>query len=227
MTDSEPRRWTEYDRKLYSDHIKKLNAPRPVQTDGCGAISLNESLRAYRALVQGIGTMCTDKRKLTTKLRQELQVLANLQLDSYSGLHHSRHLDAADTAHDGLVLAIKVKNLKELKGREDPPTREFIYRMLVDSLLAQTQHAFAGYFSRMYILVETTFEAWMLVHRLQHDLDQLIEPLILEGIREDELPRIISGFGRTWQEAKLVTRGSLLQDQVPLDDYESSAHSTD
>lgn len=218
MADSNAARWTEVDRALYASHIRKLNAPRPAQGPAGHGVSLAETLRDYRSTILRVARATARPGGMPAGKRRQLNDLASLQLDGSTGLHHPRHLDTADMVHDGPVLAIKVKNLKKLKGRQNPPSRKFLYGMLVDTLLSTTHDAFAGYYGRMYVLVDATREAWILVHLLAHELDRLIEPLILEGVHEVDLPRIISGYGRTWEEAKLVTRGSLRQDQIPLED---------
>lgn len=189
MSDTETKRWTQVDRGLYSDHIRKLNAPRPAQGPAHRDAPLARTLHDYRAI---------------------------LQMDSLTGLHHPKYLDTADMFHDGPVLAIKIKNLKKMRGRQEPPKRDFIYRMLARTVLLHSNQAFAGFYSRIYVLLESAEQGHVIVRHLDSDLEDLVAPLVIEGMPDEDIPYVSCGFGRTWQEAKLVSRGALRQDQVPL-----------
>lgn len=216
MSDSETKRWTQVDRSLYCDHIEKLNTPRPAQGPAHSDVPLAETLESYRSVIQQIAMLNGRGGELATLLGRRLSNLVSLQTEFITGLHHPRHLDTADMVHDGPVLAIKIKNLKKMRGRQDPPKRDFIYRMLAQTVLIYSHQAFAGFYSRIYVLLESASQAHIIVRHLDSDLDRLVAPLILEGMPNEDLPYVIRGIGRTWQEAKLVTRGTLLQEQVPL-----------
>lgn len=216
MSDSETRRWTQVDRCLYSDHIQKLNTPRPAESPAYRDAPLRKTLQDYRAVLQGVALLDQTGSELATLLGERLRILVDLQVDDLTGLHHPKHLDTADMFHDGPVLAIKIKNLKKLGCRQEPVTRDFIYRMLARTVLMHSHQAFAGFYSRIYVLLESASQGHNIVRHLDSDLDHLVAPLVLEGMSDDDIPYVICGFGRTWEEAKLVTRGALRQDQVPL-----------
>lgn len=216
MSDSKTRRWTQVDRGLYADHIQKINMPRPAQGPNYSDVTLARTLREYRAVIQQIAMRNDKDSELATLLGKRLSNLVSLQTEHTTGLHHPRHLDTADMVHDGPVLAIKIKNLKKMRGRQKPPKRDFIYRMLARTVLMHSDQAFAGFYSRIYVLLESSSQAHTIVHHLDSDVDRLVAPLVIEGIPYEDIPYVIWGLGRTWEEAKLVTRGTLQQDQVPL-----------
>jgi hypothetical protein len=216
MSDTGTKRWTQVDHGLYSDHIRKLNAPRPAQGPAHRDAPLARTLHDYRAILQDVALFNQTGSELATLLGERLSKLINLQMDSLTGLHHPKHLDTADIFHDGPVLAIKIKNLKKMRGRQEPPKRDFIYRMLARTVLLQSHQAFAGFYSRIYVLLESADQGHIIVRHLHSDLDELVAPLAIEGMPDEDIPYVLCGFGRTWQEAKLVSRGALRQEQVPL-----------
>jgi hypothetical protein len=213
MSDSETRRWTQVDRSLYSDHIRKLNTPKPAQGPAHRDAPLGRTLQDCRAI---LALLNRGGSELATLLGERIVFLVDLQMDYLTGLHHPKHLDTADMFHEGPVLAIKIKNLKKIPNRQEPPDRDFIYRMLARTVMMQSHHGFAGYYSRIYVLLESVSQAHLLVSQLDSDLARLVAPLVIEGMPNEDIPYVIFGVGRTWQEAKLVTRGTLLQEQVPL-----------
>jgi hypothetical protein len=216
MSESETRRWTQVDRGLYADHIRKLNTPRPAQGPAYRDAPIGETLRDYRTVLQDVALLKQSEGELAALLWERLSTVVNLQMDYLTGLHHAKNLDTADMFHDGPVLAIKIKNLKKIPIREDPPDRDFIYRALARKVLMHSRQGFAGFYSRIYVLLESVSQAHVIVRHLDSDLNRLVEPLVLEGIPTEDIPYVLCGIGRTWQEAKLVTRGALSQEQVPL-----------
>jgi hypothetical protein len=213
MSDTGTKRWTQVDHSLYLDHIRKLNTPKPALEPAYRDAGLRETLHDYRAV---LALLNQKKSELRKPLGRRLRILVDLQMDSLTGLHHPKHLDTADIFHDGPVLAIKIKNLKKMRGRQEPPKRDFIYRMLARTVLLQSHQAFAGFYSRIYVLLESADQGHIIVRHLHSDLDELVAPLAIEGMPDEDIPYVLCGFGRTWQEAKLVSRGALRQEQVPL-----------
>ena len=203
---------------LYQQHVACLNAPKP-HPRAWSSRSPADTMRRYRTLVRDL-LLFAEERGRAPVDRYRLEQLARPLLDPGNYIHAEEFLDAAQAAHTGPVLALKVKGLKRVvidDGTGGSLRVQWFHRLTL-RLARMTPHAFRFHNSRMFVLLTAPDEAVSIVQQLSHFLAGLVEPYLGHPSLRQGPPRLVHAVGRTWQEAMLVTKGALRQEQVPIRD---------
>jgi hypothetical protein len=138
-------------------------------------------------------------------------------LDTFTRLADFRSLASYSEMHFGPVLAVKVKGLKALRGVGPEGRRLKVMRALGRCVRRVGQRGVAGRFGRFYVLLDAAWKGVVLAPALAKELDNTLDALGLADLREPPKPFLLTGIGRSWQEAHLITRGRIVQADVPID----------
>jgi hypothetical protein len=179
------------------------------------SIELEGLLADYRLIIRHAARFAMQDDELGRQRRRLLQAEAEIMLDDSSGLNARNLLEASLRVHAGPVLAVKVKRLKDLRVCREG-LRGDIVRAIGDAISHRTSNGFAGYFGRMYVLVDGPEFARELTTVLRARLEVIRDSLREMDVPDEELPYLLTGIGRTSEEAWLVTRGRVAQEAVPL-----------
>lgn len=206
--------WTAYENELYVAHQLKLLRPPPgPETDE--SASLPKALYWQSRLVQEARDILDHVRE-PDKL-DALDLIASQLLDFHTHLSSRDILLCTSHLHHGVFMAVKVKGLKALRGVGPENRRTTIMRAL-SAVVRECKHVgFGGYLSRFYVLLNAPWKARILARLLVAELNDTLQRLGLDDLEDPPRPHLLFGVGRTWEEAHLVTRGRIIQADVPID----------